>query len=358
MLSINMLPARQGDALWVEYGDPPRRLLIDGGVAATWDRLRSRIEAQRHDQRHFELLVISHIDRDHIQGALPLLAQADELGVTFGDVWFNGYRHLPKTPIESLGPVEGERLTTLLLDKRLPWNEAFDGHAVAIPSGDGELPRRELEGGLLLTVLSPGLPELERLRPIWSKVVTENNLNPEVEHELPTPPTEGVESFGPTPSVDQLAAKPFIPDTTPPNGTSIALLLELEGGPAAILSADAYPRVLQQTVGQLLRKRMGKRLKLNAFKLPHHGSRANVNRGLLELIDCPLHLFSTDGTQTKHPHPEAVARVLDTVTQKPSLAFNYRSDYNEIWRDPATIDRYRYRLCCPDEGEAGLVVVV
>lgn len=238
MLSIDMPPARQGDALWVEYGDPQRRMLIDGGVAETWDRLRTRIEALPGDHRHFELLVVSHIDNDHIQGVLPLLEEAEELGVTFGDVWFNGYRHLPETPIESLGPVEGERITTLLAERPFHWNEAFDGRAVAVPDGDGAPPRRDLDGGLSLTVLSPGPTQLERLKPVWSTVVTDHNLNPAITPEPPTPLPEGVESLGATPDVDQLAAKPFKADTAPANGASIVLLLEFQGGPAAILAAD------------------------------------------------------------------------------------------------------------------------
>src|SRR5438045_2654939 len=106
-----MLPAAQGDALWIEYGDPqrPRRVLIDGGTASSWqDGLRTRIESVPRDERHFELLIVTHIDADHIDGALALLTE-ESLDASFGDVWFNGWRHLPETPLESLGPIEGER---------------------------------------------------------------------------------------------------------------------------------------------------------------------------------------------------------------------------------------------------------
>ena len=49
---------------------------------------------------------------------LPLL-EDKTLGITFGDVWFNGFRHLPDT-LEPMGPVEGERLTTLLVERPPP----------------------------------------------------------------------------------------------------------------------------------------------------------------------------------------------------------------------------------------------
>ncbi|HSJ94391.1 MAG TPA: hypothetical protein VK896_10190, partial [Gaiellaceae bacterium] len=64
MLRIDMLPGGNGDALWIEYGDPqsPRRLLVDGGTKGTWDDpagLRSRLEGLAPDDRHFELLVVT-----------------------------------------------------------------------------------------------------------------------------------------------------------------------------------------------------------------------------------------------------------------------------------------------------------
>ena len=98
MFEIEMLPARQGDALWLEYGDAahPRRALIDAGTPETWDALQARIAALDPGDRHFELLIVSHIDKDHIGGVIPLLEDT-ALGITFGDVWFNGFRHLPST---------------------------------------------------------------------------------------------------------------------------------------------------------------------------------------------------------------------------------------------------------------------
>jgi glyoxylase-like metal-dependent hydrolase (beta-lactamase superfamily II) len=79
--TIEMLPARQGDALWIEYGDSahPRRALIDAGTPETWDVVRPKIEQLAPAERRFELLVVSHIDLDHIGGVLPLLAAAKDL---------------------------------------------------------------------------------------------------------------------------------------------------------------------------------------------------------------------------------------------------------------------------------------
>ena len=97
--------------------------------------------------------MVTHVDADHIAGVLDLLAD-EALGFSARDVWFNGYRHLPDEHPATLGPVQGERLTGLLLRRRLPWNAAFEGSAVMVPD-QGPLPRVALPGGLVLTLLSP-----------------------------------------------------------------------------------------------------------------------------------------------------------------------------------------------------------
>ena len=119
MLRIEMLPARNGDALWIEYGDAqsPRRVIIDGGTEGSFeDGLRARIAALPEDERNFELLVVTHVDSDHIAGVLELIRD-DALGAKFGDIWFNAWRHLPGV-LEGLGPVEGELLTQAIAGAR------------------------------------------------------------------------------------------------------------------------------------------------------------------------------------------------------------------------------------------------
>ena len=70
MFRIEMLPAAHGDCLWIEYGSGARvhRILIDGGPAHAYPALRERILHLPADARRFELLVITHIDADHIEG--------------------------------------------------------------------------------------------------------------------------------------------------------------------------------------------------------------------------------------------------------------------------------------------------
>ena len=104
MLRLNVLPSGHGDCLWIEYGTSafPRRILIDGGATGTYKRaLQSRLERSGDE---LELLVVTHVDGDHITGILELIEKA-HTGIKPKDLWFNGFRHLPNEDPETLGPV-------------------------------------------------------------------------------------------------------------------------------------------------------------------------------------------------------------------------------------------------------------
>lgn len=156
MFAIEMLPAFEGDCLWLEYGDAdkPYRILIDGGPIATASVLRARIEQLPVDQRRFELAIITHIDSDHIAGMLKLFGDPpDKLFIK--EVWFNGYQQLAPG---YLGPLEGEFLTVHLKKEETKrkgfWNGSMEGGAVGAPAA-GDLRAYTLAGGLELTVLGP-----------------------------------------------------------------------------------------------------------------------------------------------------------------------------------------------------------
>jgi beta-lactamase superfamily II metal-dependent hydrolase len=351
MLRIEMLPAQQGDTLWIEYGDPakPRRVLIDGGTRSTWSTktrpgpLAQRIAALPEDEREFELLVVTHVDGDHILGAVQLLAD-ETLGAKIEDVWFNGFRHLPGTT-EPMGPVDGEELT-FLLDRRT-WNDAFRGRAIEIPER-GKLPSKTLTGGLKLTLVAPDEQRLADMVPVWQKAVTDAGLVPG-KGAKPTPVAPpGLEPLGSgaIPDVEQLATARVSEDTAEANGTSIVLLAEHDGA-SALLCADAFPTVVLQGVKRLIDERGGERLEVDALKLPHHGSRRNCHLELLAAIDSREFLFSSNGNRTKHPDMEPVAQVIHTYDDA-RLWFNYKTAFNEVWDGDAAKDRFGYRAVYGD----------
>ena len=352
MLRIEMLPAGHGDCLWIEYGDPkaPRRVLIDGGATGTSGRaLRARLSGLPEDKRRFELLVVTHIDADHIAGILELLEDS-EAGFRAEDIWFNGYRHLPDEKPETLGPVQGERLTDILVKPGVSWNGEFRKAAVVVPA-DGALPRAELAGGLVLTLLSPTPGKLAELKPEWDKEVRKAGLDPSQPRPGEVESPEGFELLG-APDVEALANEPFSEDTAVANGSSIALLAEFQGR-RVLLTGDAHPGVLTTAIKRLAG---GGRLALDACKLPHHGSKANVSRQFLQSLDCRQWLFSSNGAHFRHPDRQAVARVIKWGGAQPELSFNYRTKYNDIWDGKPLREQHGYTVSYPAPDAEGIVL--
>jgi len=350
MFQIEMLPAREGDCLLLTYGKAgEHRILVDGGRAATYSDLKARLSTLPETDREFELLIVTHVDRDHIEGVLAMLEDPAR-PAQFRDLWFNGYDHLLNVNLETFGAVQGEKLTSRILELRLPWNKRFEGKSVEIR---GELRAIELEGGLKLTVLSPNRQKLETLIPRWVRECGKEGLIPGVEPAGRDAPDD-LEMFGPI-KIDELAEEPFAADTSEPNGTSIALLVEYEGK-RVLLAGDAHADLLESSLGTLA-KAEGGRLRLDAVKVSHHGSARNTSRQVLDLISCRTYLLSTNGSIYGHPDRTTMARLINFGGSEKEFVFNYMSDETAIWDNPRWKAKHRYQTRYPSATANGTAVI-
>ena len=313
MFTTEMLPAERGDALWLTYGEPPdlHHVLIDGGPKETIQTLvpalEDRIESLGTGVNRVELLTVTHVDTDHIQGVASLLSDHSRVKL-FRDVWFNGYKHLGL-----LGGPDGERLTSALEPNQSRWNRAFGGGPVAIPS-TGELPTKKLRGGLELTLLSPTPEDLARLAPKWVRECEKAGLVPGKGAEVPRSWRRdrllGL-------NLELLAAKRYTRDRAEANGSSIAFIATYDGK-SVLCAADAHSEVLERSLDRL---GPGPHT-FTAVKVSHHGSRANLSPGFLERVRSRNWLLSTNGARFSHPSPETIARIA-TTQRKPVFHLNY-----------------------------------
>jgi beta-lactamase superfamily II metal-dependent hydrolase len=346
-----MLPAGHGDALWIEYGDGDRdthRFLIDCGTQQTAKELLRCVAGLPEREKFLELFILSHIDSDHIGGALPFFKAVRD-GLRIGDVWFNGWRHLSG----QLGARQGEMFSTAIQDFELPWNAWLDGEAVVVR--DGSLPTCALPGGMQLTLLSPTPAELRKLTPVWTRELKRYGLTPGTRVDygrfLKGKPSTSED-------VDALADTPFGGDNGAPNGTSIGVLAEYRGA-SALLTADAHAPVVAASIRTLLQARGRERLKIDVFKVSHHASQNNVSTELVSLLDCPHFLVSTNGDHFCHPDRQAIARIIKygkSNGRKPELHFNYRSQYNELWARQDLQEKYGFTTGYPDTPQLGHTV--
>lgn len=357
MFSVTLLPAHQGDCIWIEYGDKsePHRILIDAGTPPTYEKtLRPHLESLGPNAE-LDLFVVTHIDTDHIGGVLKLLDDPPP-GLNVAQVWFNAWRHIAPETKDLMGPIDGEILSCQLEEKGWAWNgvsfRGLSGSAVGVPL-KGKLPSVTLDGGMKLTVLSPGPAQLANLRKNWKDVCRKAGLEPGQPAErlkaLAKRKGAALDLLGsPRATVRAWADRASMLDSSVANGSTIALLAEYEGV-ACLLPGDSFSTTLTESLTRLLNEREGQRLKVDLVKLPHHGSRYNVTKDLFQLLDCRHFLFSTNGAVYRHPDLEAVARVVVNTQSRPVLSLNYSqptysaSDFmtasNGQFGDPRFVDQ-------------------
>lgn len=352
---LTMHPASEGDCLLLSWGTARsrRRLLVDFGRTGDYRRLRPTLA----ELKSLELLVISHIDADHIEGAVPFFEEQTPPCVP-AEVWFNGWKHLEaakrRLEEEHLGAKQGEKVSVGIERLGWRWNSSFASGVVSTGSPEASAPIR-LKGGLALQLVSPTDRRLADLIPQWQKEIIAAGLRPgdtaEGLGELPA----GKEKLSSL-NVEALAAARFKEDTSRPNGSSIGFIAS-RGSSRILLTGDAYDTVLQ---GQL--KKLGaatdNRFQLDCLKLSHHGSQANLSLDLLNLIECPAFAISTDGSRHDHPDAEAIARVLKSRQGRghTTLYFNHRHHESVLWDDADLMRSWDYSCVFPPDNDTPLSI--
>lgn len=330
VLTLEALRARHGDALLLHHGtaEEPRLIVIDGGPSGVFrDALEPRLRALhaaygargalRDGVLVPEIVLVSHIDDDHLRGLLDLtgaLLAEHERGrapwLRPRTLWHNAFEALTGTGPDELpgggavaelaalgglgdagdaGDVDagvrqaaavlasvrqGDRLRTEA--EQLGWraNRPFEG-LVQAPDAGGQTV--ELEDGLTLRVLAPRAAQVEGLRREWREQLAKLRKRG-------APPAEAAEYL----------------DASPYNLSSIVLLAEREGR-RILLTGDARgDHVLEalEAAGEL---EPGGTVHVDVLKLPHHGSIRNVERDFFARIAAAHYVVSADG---KHGNPE------------------------------------------------------
>ncbi|GAA2779713.1 hypothetical protein RMN57_05735 [Kitasatospora sp. CM 4170] len=372
MITVEMLPAAHGDALWIEWpgkGSNVHRMLVDAGPSPTYEAVFERVKKLPPRSRHLDVLVATHVDADHIEGVIRLLQDHVALKLTIDDVWFNGWPQISE-PAGLLGADQGEMLQALIGSQQLSWNAAFGRpapgkapHAVCLRA-QGALPAVDLPGGARATLVGPGRPELNKLLKEWDRVLRNLGVTP-------GKPDEALDRLAHRKGLSGLAADLLGGerlDASVPNGSSIAFLLEHDGH-RLLLTGDGHGKVLARGVDRLLKQLGGTRLAVDALKVPHHGSAANVTDDLLTRLDTRRFLVSTNGDKFNHPDAAAIDRMLaaaarpdaegrDADAAQAELVFNYRSRTTEPWADAAQQRERRYTAVYPETAAAGTTVEV
>lgn len=329
LFEVKMIQAAHGDAILVSYGDTSiRHILVDGGPPSALPQLLDVLTmTRRNGELTLEAIVVTHYDVDHIGGITALLQHQPEW-LHINDVWFNAHQHM--LPRDMLGTKHSDRLAALIVEKNLPWNEAFHRRAVVVDQRNQIC----LPDGMVVKVVSPTIDILAALSQQWPAETTDDVA-------LPSRDMLGRSDGWPPPPFSGLIGRRSPADSSLSNAASIALILEF-AGKRALLTGDSHPEVINASIAALW---PCQRPQIDLLKLSHHGSQCNTTSALLQRLSCQRFAISTDGKRHGHPDQILIARLINAATN-PEIIFNYRNKYTAQWAE-APPDWPRYRTQYP-----------
>jgi hypothetical protein len=349
IFSLDLRRARKGDCLLLHFGskNDPGLVMIDGGPKSVYKpHLKPRLEQiktarglAKQEPLLVDLLMVSHVDDDHIQGILDLTKeeitakQAHEPQLlNVQSFWHNSFDeiidHDPEELTASVHKQFGEAATSgsgeLAENERLAVEEESpeDPEVVAsslkvlasIKQGfrlrqdaEGlEFPLNSEFGGKLIMARENGKP-MEIVQGLKFTVV--GPMQPELQalHKKHIKWLGDLEKKGMSP----LQALAAYVDRSVPNLSSIVVLAEI-GSKRMLLTGDARgDKILQglQLVG-LLGPGNKSTMEVDLLKVPHHGSARNLDEDFFERIIAKHYVFSGNG-EHGNPEREALGMLLD-----------------------------------------------
>ena len=322
---LEALRARHGDALLLHVGSQNQRqlIMIDGGAARAYDdalkpRLR-QLRGRRRAPLDIRLLMVSHIDDDHINGVLDLtseLIDADDEEepqlVRIRELWHNSFSDAIATSAAASGPNrvqesalevasaagsdpeiasslgspcrlvlesvrQGRRLRRDAARLKIPTNREFAGKVVLRETAPSEGIQI---GDVQLQVIGPSQAELDDLKKRWRKDL-KKILEKEKNRQLALQAADAL-------------------DTSVFNLASIVVLAQ-SNDKRMLLTGDARGDMILRWLEDAGLLDEAGRLHVDLLKLPHHGSDRNIVPGFFERITADHYVVSGDG---KHGNPE------------------------------------------------------
>ncbi len=332
-MKIKFLKAFNGDSILISYkeGQKLRNILIDGGMPATYvqkgkngkleyGELKETVDKISKNDEKIDLLVLTHVDDDHIGGVLKWFEKDKEAHKIIGQVWFNSGRLISEyfdeqEIAENLLEIPDESTLTSIgqgvkFEDYIEENGIWDRSIVVALEYFEYL-------GIKFKILSPSPDKLKLLLGKWEKEKPESLDTSADKNDYDLTLTE------------HIAKDKFKEDTAVHNGSSIAFIMTFEKKNFVFL-ADAHPSVV---VNSLKAFGYTKEKPLNAelVKISHHGSKANNSVEMLELIKTNKYVISTNGDKHAHPNKQFLAR-LASINENCEVYFNYPEQIEQIFK--------------------------
>ncbi len=365
-MKLTIFYADKGDSLLLTGADK-KSMLIDGGTPSAYpDFVAPRLKAALPAGGKLDVVVLSHIDEDHIGGVLGLLNDAFEwkiydLHQQAGDtqfaqpassrppavlgLWHNAFHELVS---DNVGDIR-EMLAANALGLRLvdaPWARHAGARSATIANSipqamrvsrrvsadqlkiplnapangklmlvrDGQAPVKV--GGMKATVIGPQPADLTKLRVAWNKWLKDqaNRATIDKIRDQGEKDAKRIQASYPRADAERLAqAAQQLGDrtaVTPPNLASLMLHVE-EAGSQILLTGDGHSDDVEKGLEATGKLAPNTGLHVQVLKVPHHGSEHNTTKQFPRRITADHYVFCGNGFM-RNPELEVIKAYLES----------------------------------------------
>lgn len=311
-VKINFLKAFNGDAIHILYKHNGKdiNIVIDSGSSKAYEEeeqippyeiidgeFKNLINSLKIKKQIINLLIMTHVDDDHIGGVLKWM-ESEEFDINMIErVWFNS------------GKLINEYFTNLKTTKNVPVLKLNIFESLKTSISDGVSFEEKIKGignsklikaddiydekelGAKFLILSPSDENLKKLLTKWKDEEPDSlktSIPSEYKKTLKMLLEEDKDKY----------------DSTVHNGSSIAFILEIQNKKLLFL-ADSFHITIVESM-----KRLGIcSFDVDLVKISHHGSKYNTSNKLLEKINCKKYVISTS-LYGGRPHKVTIARII------------------------------------------------
>ena len=318
-IKFEFLPV-DGDAILITTEDFV--MLIDGGGKSTYSRLKQHLESL---QRPIDLVVLTHIDEDHIFGLLRLFEDIKEGKTTIKikKVWFNSMveepliinTHANDSESPKISRKQGNNLNALLKELSVCGIEHVNNGIHCDNSQYNKI--FSLSDTIKIRLISPTEESLKKMYKAWNprlfdkqkpKISSHNDYRKKIE---------------------ELMHANFKNDASEFNASSIAFIL-FYGCHQFLMLGDANIKLITNQLTKVFQQESSMKKKFAFVKVSHHGSAKNTNDEFLDIIDCSNFIFCARGDHL--PSKQAISRIIKNAINKKSknnIYLNKSLTYNQ-----------------------------
>lgn len=377
---IHILPAKAGDCFLIEFNNN-ECILIDTGFKETYYKyLKPLLIELNRIGKKITLLVITHIDKDHIGGARKFLEENGDFYnpsiIKIENIWFNGFKNLVfhKNLADIINQKQLNKMRIIKANNRMNYFDEIDSNVSANDLKSFEIICNELKypvnrqfpkntvmqlenievGSASIDVISPNKLKIKRYTEYLEKQLEilfgkdyEINKSEEFMSFLETLLLNDEECIQTTETISGQIEKDIIDwlkinhkkhTYSIVNDVSIGILIKFNDK-KMIFTGDLYFEK---------KDNKGRILMVDVLKVPHHGSYWN-NCEIMENIIANNYIISTDGKKYGHPDKNILANIIINNKQKKKIIFNYDINNMQILKEQEQKNKYNYECVISNE---------